>query len=74
MYTRSQMRRINVQQGREPNDGLDTQTTCNDCLHVAECENVAEHNPNYARKMGMIEYWGNAEERCERFQKKENAE
>ena len=31
MYTRSQMRRINCQQGREPNYGLETR--CMKCVH-----------------------------------------
>ena len=71
MYTRSQMRRINVQQGREPNEGLDVQTTCKDCLHIAACNDLASHSPDQQQKMGQIEFWGNAEERCKGFEKKE---
>ena len=31
MYTKSQMRRINIQQGRAPNDGLESR--CANCVH-----------------------------------------
>ena len=43
--------------------------TCKDCVNFAECEEVTR--PDHVHKMWLIEFWGNAEERCKGFEKKE---
>ena len=42
--------------------------TCNECMHHADCENLAFHNFDHSHKMWLIEFWGNAEERCQDFE------
>ena len=41
--------------------------TCKDCVHSKECESVAMADFDHAHRMWMYDFWGNAEERCKRF-------
>jgi hypothetical protein len=43
---------------------------CNDCVHLTECESLSTKNFDHAHKMWMIDFWGNAEQRCKNFAKK----
>ena len=44
--------------------------TCKDCVNFAECEAV--DRPDHAHKMWLIEFWDNAEVKCNAFEKKED--
>lgn len=41
--------------------------TCKDCIHFTECESLAMSSFDHSHKMWMIDFWGNAHERCEWF-------
>lgn len=48
--------------------------TCKDCVNFAECEGLATHDLDHSHRMWLIEFWGNAEERCREFEKKEEVQ
>ena len=48
MPTRSEQRRINVQQGKPVNEGLEDCKTCKDCIHYDVC---AKYNKVYEREL-----------------------
>ena len=41
--------------------------TCKHCIHFSECESLAMSSFDHSHKMWMIDFWGNAHERCEWF-------
>lgn len=48
MPTRSEQRRINIQQGKPMNEGLEDRKTCKDCIHYDVC---AKYNKVYEREL-----------------------
>jgi hypothetical protein len=42
--------------------------TCKDCVHFKDCDDLAFHNFDHNHKMWLMEFWGNAEERCKDFE------
>lgn len=48
--------------------------TCKDCAKFTECESLATHDLDHSHRMWLIEFWGNAEERCREFEKKEEVQ
>ena len=43
--------------------------TCKDCIHYSDCNDIAFHNFDHYHRMWMYEFWDNAHERCESFEK-----
>ena len=41
--------------------------TCKDCTHLSDCESLAFHNFDHSHRMWLINFWENAEERCDDF-------
>lgn len=41
--------------------------TCKDCIHYSYCDSLAVHDFDFHHKMWLMEFWGNAHERCENF-------
>lgn len=44
--------------------------TCKDCVHLTECSSLAMSNFDHAHKMWMLDFWENAEQRCDGFKEK----
>ena len=42
--------------------------TCKDCIHSSDCASIALHDFDHSHRMWLIDFWGNAEERCKNFQ------
>ena len=44
--------------------------TCKDCVHFEDCDSLAFHSFDHNHKMWLIDFWGNAEQRCSEFQER----
>lgn len=42
--------------------------TCKNCIHYSYCDSLAVHDFDYHHKMWLMEFWGNAHERCTKFE------
>lgn len=42
---------------------------CKDCMHQANCNSMAMHDFDHSHRMWLINFWENAEERCDNFKK-----
>lgn len=48
--------------------------TCKECANFTACESLATRDIDHSHRMWLIEFWGNADERCRAFEKKEEAQ